>query len=50
MQVAVPAVESQHGETCAGGCRPVPGKLVLLDMEIVQAKWEARLSHFHVDT
>lgn len=31
-------------------CRPVPGKLVILDMEIVKAKWEARLSSFHVDT
>lgn len=50
MQVAVPAVESQHGEACACGYRSVPGKLVILDMEIGKAKWAARLSYFHVDT
>lgn len=50
VQGALAALESQQGETCACGCRPVPGKLVILDMEIVKAKWEARLSSFHAGT
>ena len=50
VQVALAATESQQGETCAFGCRPVSGKLVILDMEIIKAKWEARLSYFHADT
>lgn len=48
--VAIPAVESQHGETCACSYRPVLGKLVILDMEIVKTKWEARSSYFHAAT
>lgn len=50
VQGALAAIESKHGETCACGYMPVPGKLVILDMEIVKAKWEARLSYFHADT
>lgn len=50
VQVALPAVASQQGETCARDCRPVPGELVLQDMEIIQAKWEARLSYFQAET
>lgn len=50
VQVALASMEPQQGETCACGCRPVSGKLAILDMEIIKAKWEARLSYFHADT
>jgi hypothetical protein len=41
---------NSESETCACSYRPVPGKLDILDMEILKAKWEARLSYFHADT